>query len=355
MAAFDRKEANEKKLKEVDKIQDKTQDAILRIQRQTAEAEELGAQTLDELRRQGEQMNEVVDQIDFVGAQLVKSSALQSKFDMWAGNWFGGKRRAAMKEAEMEIQSRSREELCRIRELFQHESYNSVSRSWKPNGLVLCTDPTVSCNDVFDPFMAEQNANSRWIVDHSLVAIDGDGWTYAFDLKTLNKTGSGSPVPQWNSYVRRRKWRFINRTESSRASGLKGVAERSDARAVKLATNNKHVDKIGYVPRNKQAAGMSASGLSSAGMMGKTRTDSDQLDDEALAGLSRVEERNGEIDAGIDIIARGIDNLASISAAMKDEIVNQNQKLEKIETRMQKVNEQQTVVNAYQRSLVKHA
>ena len=56
MAAFDRKEANEKKLKEVDKIQDKTQDAILRIQRQTAEAEELGAQTLDELRRQGEQM-----------------------------------------------------------------------------------------------------------------------------------------------------------------------------------------------------------------------------------------------------------------------------------------------------------
>ena len=56
MAAFDRKETNEKKLKEVDKIQDKTQDAILRIQRQTAEAEELGAQTLDELRRQGEQM-----------------------------------------------------------------------------------------------------------------------------------------------------------------------------------------------------------------------------------------------------------------------------------------------------------
>ena len=221
--------------------------------------------------------DEVVDQIDFVGTQLVKSSALQSKFDMWAGNWFGGKRRAAMKEAEMEIQNRSREELCRIREVFQHESYNSISRSWKPNGLVLCTDPSVSCDDLFDPFMAEQNINSRWIVDHSLAGIDSDGWTYSFDLKTLNKTGSGSPAPQWNSYVRRRKWRFINRTESSRVSGLKGVAERSDARVVKLAANNKHVDKIGYVPRNKQAAGMNASGLSSAGMMGKNRNDPDQV------------------------------------------------------------------------------
>lgn len=52
----DRKEANLKKLKEADKIQDKTKEAIWRIQRQAAEAEELGTQTLDELRRQGNQM-----------------------------------------------------------------------------------------------------------------------------------------------------------------------------------------------------------------------------------------------------------------------------------------------------------
>lgn len=45
-----------------------------------------------------------------------------------------------------------------------------------------------------------------------------------------------------------------------------------------------------------------------------------KLDDEAAAGLSRVEERNSEIDAGIDTIARGIENLASIGAAMKDEV-----------------------------------
>lgn len=54
--AVDRKDANMKKLKEADKIQDKTKEAIWRIQRQAAEAEELGTQTLDELRRQGQQM-----------------------------------------------------------------------------------------------------------------------------------------------------------------------------------------------------------------------------------------------------------------------------------------------------------
>jgi hypothetical protein len=56
MAALDRRDANLKKLKDADIIQDKTQDAIWRIQRQAVEAEDLGAQTLDELRRQGQQM-----------------------------------------------------------------------------------------------------------------------------------------------------------------------------------------------------------------------------------------------------------------------------------------------------------
>lgn len=56
MTHFDRREANLQKLKEADAIQCKTQVAIKRIQKQTAEAEEIGTQTLDELRRQGQQM-----------------------------------------------------------------------------------------------------------------------------------------------------------------------------------------------------------------------------------------------------------------------------------------------------------
>lgn len=54
--SVDRKEANLKTLQKADKVQDKTQEAIWRIQKQAAEAEGLGVQTLDELRRQGQQM-----------------------------------------------------------------------------------------------------------------------------------------------------------------------------------------------------------------------------------------------------------------------------------------------------------
>ena len=278
---------------------------------------------------------------------MTTSKALQSKFDVWAGNWLGRKRRAAMKKAAAEIQDMNKEEHSRIKEVFQLEKYNFIARSWKPLDMVLCADPSVNCDDLFDPVVAEHNAGSHWIVDNSLAGIDQNGWTYAYDVKTLNQTGSGNPLPQWNSLVRRRKWRHVERASVSSASGIKGIVARSDARAVKLAANNKHVDKIGYVPRNKQAVGMNASGLSSAGMMGKNRKDPDQvrffskrslffasycnqrigvfyiiqvLDEDTAAGLSRVEERNSEIDAGIDTIARGIDNLASISAAMKDEV-----------------------------------
>ncbi len=52
----DRKEANLKKLAEASEIQDKTKEAVERIQRNAAEAEGLAVQTLEELRRQGQQM-----------------------------------------------------------------------------------------------------------------------------------------------------------------------------------------------------------------------------------------------------------------------------------------------------------
>lgn len=45
-----------KKLREAEDLQEKTKDSLMRSQRMAEEAEGLGAQTLDELRRQGEQM-----------------------------------------------------------------------------------------------------------------------------------------------------------------------------------------------------------------------------------------------------------------------------------------------------------
>jgi hypothetical protein len=55
------------------------------------------------------------------------------------------------------------------------------------------------------------------------------------------------------------------------------VSQRNDERKIKAAQNSKQAEKIGYVPRNKQASSMTASGLSSAGMMGKGRNDPDQV------------------------------------------------------------------------------
>lgn len=54
--AADRKQANMKTLSEAADVQEKTKETIFRIQRTAAETEAIGAQTLDELRRQGAQM-----------------------------------------------------------------------------------------------------------------------------------------------------------------------------------------------------------------------------------------------------------------------------------------------------------
>ena len=56
------------------------------------------------------------------------------------------------------------------------------------------------------------------------------------------------------------------------------MAARNDERKTKASNNSRQAEKIGYVPRNKQAASMAASGLTSAGMMGKGgRGDPDQV------------------------------------------------------------------------------
>ncbi len=50
------KDSNLKKLREADEIQDKTKESVFRMQKSAAEAEQLGIQTLEELRRQNQQI-----------------------------------------------------------------------------------------------------------------------------------------------------------------------------------------------------------------------------------------------------------------------------------------------------------
>jgi hypothetical protein len=150
-----------------------------------------------------------------VSAKLDQSQALQNRFDRWAGNWLGGKKNKAFKEASQEISERNNTEYSKVKEVFQHDKYDSISRTWKKAGLALCTDPNVQCDDLFDPTEQERLTNSKWQVDFSLTGIDAEGWTYAYDFATLNKVGAGDPAPKWNSYVRRRKWRYVDKASGN--------------------------------------------------------------------------------------------------------------------------------------------
>lgn len=220
---------------------------------------------------------------------------------------------------------------------------------------MLCTDPSLSCDDLFDPAIQETVENSQWQVDFTLVGIDAEGWTYAYDFATLNKTGAGDSSPKWNSYVRRRKWRLVDRGSAGSAQ-LNEVKDRNEARKAKAAASagsSKAADKIGYVPRNKQASTLTASGLTSAGMTKGGRAADQELDDESAAGLQRLKDNDAEIDAGIDAISKTIDNLGNIAQTMKEETQIQNKKLNKIDEAMSKTTEKQTVVNARQRYLLK--
>lgn len=128
---------------------------------------------------------------------------MQSKFDLWTGNWLGGKRRQAMAEASQEIAKNSQKEHTRIREVFQNETYDQLFRVWKRAGLVLAADPSVACEDLFDPEAAVSNPQSRWNIDYSLPSVDGDGWTYGGSVVALQRVGKGESEAKWNSFGRR--------------------------------------------------------------------------------------------------------------------------------------------------------
>eukprot|EP01038_Epipyxis_sp_PR26KG_P005192 gene5192-7226_t len=354
----DRKDANLKMLSEANEVQQKTKEALVRIQQQASEAEDLGTQTLEELRRQGQQIDDISAEIDAVSGKLDQSAALQTKFDAWAGNWVGWKKSKALKEAANEINERSKEEHSKVKEVFQHEKYDSITRTWKKAGLVLCFNTQVAADDIFDPYIQESLGQaSSWKVDFSLAGIDAEGWTYAYDFAALNKNGAGDKEPKWNSYVRRRKWKFHEKSSVLTGGGIDEVRDRANARTLKPAANtgSRQTEKLGYVPRNKQAASLAPSGLSSAGMMGKSKNPdpSQDLDSESQAGLDKIRQEDAEIDESLDAISRTIDNLSNISKTMREETLDQNRKLDKMDDKMEVAAGKQTVVNARLRHILK--
>lgn len=343
---YDRRAANQKMLSEAEETQQKTKDAVLRIQQQTAATEDLGKATLDELQAQGRQMNDINNDIDDVNSKLDTASGLQDKFDIWSGSLFGIGKRKANAEAAQEIATKNLEEMNNVKEVFENEKYDLLSRTWRPSAMTLCSNPATKAPQLFDPNNQASMENSRWSIDFSLTGIDIEGWTYAADMAYLNKHGAGSAKGAWNSYARRRKWKYTD-TKQSGNEAISGVKNRQKERASQRTGGGApaaSTEKIGYVPRSNLTT-MKASGLSSSG----GRKGKEDLDEESKVGLKRVEENDKEIDAGINLISNSLDNLSGIAGQMKEETQNQNKKLEEIEKNIQKASEKQAIVNARQK------
>ena len=182
-----RKEANQKVIGETREVQAQTKDAIDRIKMQTAETEEIGAQTLDQARTQGQQIDEITNDIDAVSGKLDEAQKLQNTFDKWGGAIFGFGKKKAEQAAAAEIALRQQEELMNVKEVFEQQKFDKLRSSWTPYNLALCSNPTVEAREMFVPSVEVSIPTSSWKVDHNLSGIDLEGWTYAYDFATLNK------------------------------------------------------------------------------------------------------------------------------------------------------------------------
>jgi len=181
-------------LKEADEIQDKTLEALMRIQKNAGETEALGADTLTELKTQGEHLAEITRMNEEVSEKLNRSSALAYDFDKWARCCCCADQRMqrAMDEAAQRILQSKADGAHRTREVFEDQKWNGCARDWRPFDFVLCDAPTVPGPDVHEmnrihaegPHGPQAAIDSgSWAVDYNVsFATDSDGWTYCSDF-----------------------------------------------------------------------------------------------------------------------------------------------------------------------------
>jgi len=122
---------------------------------------------------------------------MLKAVVLQKTFDLWTGNWLGGKKRAAHEEAAKEIAANNRLDVLKSKEVYEVNRYDALTGTWKSGGLFLVSDPTIPATGIFDPTLD----------DYSIANIDAEGWTYASDIVRLNKKNVGFSSPAWNGFA----------------------------------------------------------------------------------------------------------------------------------------------------------
>ncbi len=355
--SVDRREANRKVLSEAEATQLKTLEAIERIKAQTAQTEEVGAATLQQMREQGLQMEDLSNEFGEVDSKLDKTKALQAKFDFWAGNWLGGKKAAAEREAASYIASHSDTKMLNVADVFEQQKYDSLARKWRPYNFVLYSNPATEVSVTFDPERAVVTKGSQWVVDHTLPNIDPLGWTYSSDFKTLNANGSGVNSPLWNSYVRRRKWRH-----ETKASNATEVIRRSVPPLTRIAAvthssvearNQERLQKNQSKEERANRAGgvLGTVELKDTGYTSTIGSHGQQepMDEDSREGLARLQQRDEVIDAGLEAVSNSLDTIFSMANAMKEEGVAQTSKVETLRDNASRVAEKAVGITARQK------
>lgn len=324
--------------------QNKTKESVVRIQRQTEQTEQLGISTLEALRTHGRKLDDVSLDVHNANTKLHTSSKLQDRFDKWSGNLFGARKREAIKQANIQISIKSHAETLKVKEVYENEKYDLLSRKWKPDGMVLCSDPTIAAPALFDPLLYSKAIGSNgsnfaagWKIDFTVIGLDAEGWTYAKNYKTLNKRGKSFSSCGLTTYVRRRKWKF---EEKKGNEIFDSILERQNIRAERCRAANIHgatqsYSSIGYTPRG------SASKFKSSGLV---REFNDVPDADTNLQLEQLQSGSIEIDQGIHNISRNLENLANIAGIMGEEVRNQNMKIDSLAKNVDKLSDKQTVV-----------
>lgn len=148
---------------------------------------------------------------------------MQNKFDRWAGNFWGGKKNAAIRNASRELiknNEKGDDPTSKIREVYEVEKFDSISRIWRPVNVFLCSNPAIAAKEVFNPKSMKEDGVA-WGIDYSHSNIDAEGWTYGYDNAALIKNGGGDSSRKWNCYARRRKW-FLE--EKKAASNIASIS-----------------------------------------------------------------------------------------------------------------------------------
>jgi hypothetical protein len=162
----------------------------------------------------------------------------------------------------------------------------------------------------------------------------------------LNKHGFGESTSKWNSYVRRRKWKFIER-QSTSGDALNLIRSRQADRQAGMSakTISSQGEKIGFVAR-------SHAGATSTGRSLVNPSQEENLDEDSKGGLVRLQENDKELDSMLDEASASLDRLAALSGAMKDESTAQADKLGSIDATLNVTSAKQAVVNARAKRLL---